>query len=44
VVTEAAAAELSLVEWSLRPIELTDLRGIEGPVGAFVAEPRTDPI
>jgi len=43
VVTEAAAEELSLVEWSLRPLEQTELRGIEGPVRAFVAEPRISP-
>ncbi len=41
VVTEPAAAELSLAEWSLRPVAPADLRGIQGPVRAFVVEPRT---
>jgi adenylate cyclase len=40
VVTEEAAAELSPDEWSLRPLEAADLRGIEGPVPVFVVEPR----
>jgi adenylate cyclase len=40
VVTEQAAAQLSPDEWSLRPLEPADLRGIEGPVPVFVVEPR----
>ncbi len=40
VVTETAAAELSLDEWSLRPLEFADLRGIEGPVQVFVVDRR----
>jgi adenylate cyclase len=40
VVTEAVAADLSLDAWSLDPLEPADLRGIEGPVRAFVVEPR----
>jgi class 3 adenylate cyclase len=40
VVTEPAAAELSLDEWSLRALEPTELRGIEGLVRGFVVEPR----
>jgi adenylate cyclase len=38
VVTAAAAAELSPDEWSLRPLEPADLRGIEDPVRVFVVE------
>jgi len=40
VVTEEAAAQLSPDEWSLRPLEPADLRGIEGLVPVFVVEPR----
>ena len=40
VVTEAAAADLSPEEWSLRPLEPAELRGIAEPVNAFVADPR----
>ncbi len=41
VVTEAAAEELSPAEWSLRPLEPADLRGIEHPVPVFVVERRS---
>ena len=38
--TEAAAADLSPEEWSLRPLEPAELRGIDEPVNAFVVDPR----
>ena len=40
VVTEAVAGALSPELWSLRPLEPAELRGIEEPVRAFVAERR----
>ena len=40
VVTEAAAKDLAPDLWSLRPLEPADLRGIEDPVRAFIAERR----
>ena len=43
VVTEAAAADLPTDEWSLRPLAPAELRGIEGPVRAFVAARRSPP-
>ena len=39
VVTDAAAAQLSADQWSLHALELDELRGVEGPVRAFVVEP-----
>jgi class 3 adenylate cyclase len=41
VVTEPTAAALSPDAWSLQPLELNDLRGIDHPVKAFIVEPRT---
>ena len=41
VVTEPTAAALSPDAWSLQPLEVDDLRGIDHPVKAFVVEPRT---
>jgi adenylate cyclase len=38
VVTETAASELPADAWLLRPMEPTDLRGIETPVRTFVVE------
>jgi adenylate cyclase len=38
VVTEAVAADLSPDKWSFRPIEPTNLRGIEEPVQAFIVD------
>jgi adenylate cyclase len=43
LVTEATAADLDPEAWSIDPLEPTDLRGIEGPVRAFVATPRPIP-
>ncbi len=43
VVTEAVASELPADAWSLRPLEPTDLRGIEAPVRAFIVERRQPP-
>jgi adenylate cyclase len=43
VVTEAVAEDLSPDGWSLRPLEPAELRGIEGPVSAFIAERRETP-
>jgi class 3 adenylate cyclase len=40
VVTEAVAGALSPELWSLRPLKPAELRGIEEPVRAFVAERR----
>jgi adenylate cyclase len=39
VVTDAAAAQLSSDQWSLHALELDEIRGVQGPVKAFVAEP-----
>jgi adenylate cyclase len=41
VVTETTAAALSPDEWTLQPLEVNDLRGIDHPVKAFIVEPRT---
>lgn len=41
VVTESTAAALSVDSWSLEPLEVDDLRGIDHPVKAFIVEPRT---
>ncbi len=41
VVTESTAAALSPDAWSLQPLEVDDLRGIDHPVKAFIVEPRT---
>ncbi len=41
VVTEPTAAALSPDAWSLEPLEVDHLRGIDHPVKAFVVEPRT---
>ena len=38
VATEAAVAELSPDEWSVRPLEPVELRGFESPVQAFHVE------
>jgi adenylate cyclase len=38
VVTEAVAADLSTDKWSFRPLEPTNLRGIEEPVRAFIVD------
>ncbi len=42
VATEAAVAQLDEGEWSVRPLEPVDLRGIDEPVTAYVVE-RRDP-
>ncbi len=41
VVTESTAAALSPDAWTLEPLEVEELRGIDHPVKAFVVEPRT---
>jgi class 3 adenylate cyclase len=38
VVTEAVAEELPPDEWVVRPLEPASLRGIDGPVRAFVVD------
>ena len=43
VATEAAVAELSPQEWSVRPLDPVELRGFEGPVQAFHVEHRPEP-
>jgi adenylate cyclase len=43
VVTEAVAEDLSPDLWSLRPLEPAELRGIEDPVSAFIAQRREPP-
>jgi adenylate cyclase len=40
VITEVVAKDLAGDRWSLRPLEPAKLRGIEDPVGAFIAERR----
>ncbi len=40
VVTEAVADDLSSDEWSLRPLEPAQLRGIDDPVRAFIVDRR----
>ncbi len=40
VVTEAVAVDLPSDEWSLRPLEPAQLRGIDDPVRAFVVDRR----
>jgi adenylate cyclase len=39
LVTDTAAAQLSPDQWTLHPLELAEVRGIQGPVKAFVVEP-----
>jgi adenylate cyclase len=39
VVTEEAAAQLSTDDWKLQVLGLRELRGVSGPVKAFVVEP-----
>jgi class 3 adenylate cyclase len=39
VVTDAAAAQLPTNDWKLRALGLRELRGVPGPVEAFVVEP-----
>jgi adenylate cyclase len=39
VVTDAAAAQLPTNDWKLRALGLRELRGVPGPVKAFVVEP-----
>jgi adenylate cyclase len=41
VVTEAVAEDLSPDVWALRPLEPAELRGIDDPVRAFVADRRS---
>ena len=41
VVTEAVAEDLPPDEWVVRPLEPAELRGIEGPVRAFVVDHRS---
>ena len=42
VVTEAAAAELPVEAWELRPLAPAELRGIEEPVRAFTVQSRRE--
>lgn len=41
VVTERTVAALPPEDWTVRPLEVEHLRGIDQPVKAFVVEPRT---
>ncbi|HWD55975.1 MAG TPA: adenylate cyclase regulatory domain-containing protein [Acidimicrobiales bacterium] len=43
VVTEPTVAALAPDDWTVLPLEVDDLRGIDHPVKAFVVEPRTAP-